>query len=251
MRFEEAYVSWNQGRLSQEEAAELLGLRARSFRRYLGRAARLSLGALPAASFVMLPRFIGGIESRMSTVSVTVWEGTSDTLITMLRSGEVDFVVSNLTPKISGHEFEKRLLYKDPVVVVVRKDHPLAGKSGVTWQDIARYAMVLPPLFASTRPAIEDFLLRHDVRISRRHVESLSTLTNIGVICSSNAAGFLSRELADYFVRNNSVVILPLSLDLTIDVGLVWLCERKFTPAQKSGIELLASMQFGTAEPFS
>jgi hypothetical protein len=37
MRFEEAYAGWNQGRLSQEEAAELLGLCARSFRRYLGR----------------------------------------------------------------------------------------------------------------------------------------------------------------------------------------------------------------------
>jgi hypothetical protein len=37
MRFEEAYEGWNQERLSQEEAAQLLGLCARSFRRYLVR----------------------------------------------------------------------------------------------------------------------------------------------------------------------------------------------------------------------
>ena len=37
MRFEEAYEGWNQGRLSQEEAAWLLGMCARSFRRYLAR----------------------------------------------------------------------------------------------------------------------------------------------------------------------------------------------------------------------
>ncbi|MDR3351774.1 MAG: helix-turn-helix domain-containing protein, partial [Zoogloeaceae bacterium] len=37
MRFLEAYEGWNQGRLSQEEAAELLGMCARSFRRYLAR----------------------------------------------------------------------------------------------------------------------------------------------------------------------------------------------------------------------
>jgi transposase len=37
MRFEEAYESWNKGRLTQEEAARLLGVSERSFRRYLNR----------------------------------------------------------------------------------------------------------------------------------------------------------------------------------------------------------------------
>jgi hypothetical protein len=37
MRFLEAYEGWNQGRLSQEEAAEPPGMRARSFRRGLAR----------------------------------------------------------------------------------------------------------------------------------------------------------------------------------------------------------------------
>ena len=37
IRFEEAYEGWNSSRLSQEETAELLGMRARSFRHYLAR----------------------------------------------------------------------------------------------------------------------------------------------------------------------------------------------------------------------
>ena len=37
MRFEEAYVGWNEGRLSQAEAAQMLGMCERSFRRYLSR----------------------------------------------------------------------------------------------------------------------------------------------------------------------------------------------------------------------
>ena len=37
MRFEEAYESWNRGRLTQEEAASLLGVSERTFRRYLNR----------------------------------------------------------------------------------------------------------------------------------------------------------------------------------------------------------------------
>jgi len=37
MRFEEAYEGWNAGRLTQSEAARILGACERSFRRYLGR----------------------------------------------------------------------------------------------------------------------------------------------------------------------------------------------------------------------
>ena len=37
MRFEEAYEGWNSGRLTQTEAARILGVCERSFRRYIGR----------------------------------------------------------------------------------------------------------------------------------------------------------------------------------------------------------------------
>jgi len=37
MRFEDAYTGWTQSRLSQEEAADLLGVCSRTFRRYVDR----------------------------------------------------------------------------------------------------------------------------------------------------------------------------------------------------------------------
>ncbi|MCK4468846.1 MAG: helix-turn-helix domain-containing protein, partial [Desulfobacterales bacterium] len=37
MRFEEAYGIWTENRLSQEEAARMLGVCARTFRRYIDR----------------------------------------------------------------------------------------------------------------------------------------------------------------------------------------------------------------------
>ncbi|MFO1403091.1 MAG: helix-turn-helix domain-containing protein [Azonexus sp.] len=37
MRFEEAYVGWDSGRLTQAEAASVLGVCERTFRRYLER----------------------------------------------------------------------------------------------------------------------------------------------------------------------------------------------------------------------
>lgn len=37
MRLEQAFDDWNEGRISQDEAARLLGVCSRSFRRYIQR----------------------------------------------------------------------------------------------------------------------------------------------------------------------------------------------------------------------
>tara|TARA_B100000282_G_scaffold266948_2_gene218938 strand:- start:561 stop:806 length:246 start_codon:yes stop_codon:yes gene_type:complete len=46
MRFEDAYDGWQSGRLTQEQAAQLLGLCDRSFRRYINRYAEAGLEGL-------------------------------------------------------------------------------------------------------------------------------------------------------------------------------------------------------------
>jgi transposase len=46
MRFEEAYEGWTEKRLTQEEAASLLGVCGRTFRRYLSRFEKDGLEAL-------------------------------------------------------------------------------------------------------------------------------------------------------------------------------------------------------------
>ena len=46
MRFKEAYEGWNAGRLTQEEAAQILGMCERSFRRYLSRYEETGLDGL-------------------------------------------------------------------------------------------------------------------------------------------------------------------------------------------------------------
>ncbi|MDI6725395.1 MAG: helix-turn-helix domain-containing protein, partial [Smithellaceae bacterium] len=60
MRFEEVYIGWSERRLSQEEAARVLGVCDRTFRRYIDRyeemgVAGLSDKRLTQASFRRAP----------------------------------------------------------------------------------------------------------------------------------------------------------------------------------------------------
>ncbi|AXY60896.1 LysR family transcriptional regulator substrate-binding protein [Acinetobacter sp. WCHAc010052] len=149
-------------------------------------------------------------------------------------------MIGNLTAKPLGIEFRTRHLYKDPIVVVVKKGHPLVNKPELTWTDLSEFPMVLPPEFATTRNVIEEFLLFNQVNLSRRYVESLSTLTNIGVLQETESIGFLSSQVAEYFKKVNLVDILPLTMkNIYIDIGLVWYAERNLTPSQLNIISML------------
>ena len=61
MRFEEAYEGWTESRLTQEEAARLLGVCSRSFRRYINRYEENGLGGL-------LDKRLTQISSRRASV---------------------------------------------------------------------------------------------------------------------------------------------------------------------------------------
>ncbi|WP_315078444.1 LysR substrate-binding domain-containing protein [Acinetobacter guillouiae] len=205
-----------------------------------GRATRIAIGLLPAVSLSILPNFIARVENEMVSTSINAREGSSDVLISLLRTGELDVMIGNLAAKPLGIEFRTKHLYKDPIVVVVKKEHPLVTKQDLSWTDLSEFPMVLPPEFATTRIVIEDFLLCHQVNLSKRYVESLSTLTNIGVLLATESIGFLSFQLADYFKKANLVEILPLTMkNIYIDIGLVWYTERTLTPSQLNIISML------------
>lgn len=205
-----------------------------------GRATRIAIGLLPAVSLSILPNFIARVENEMVSTSTNAREGSSDVLISLLRTGELDVMIGNLAAKPLGIEFRTKHLYKDPIVVVVKKGHPLVTKQDLTWTDLSEFPMVLPPEFATTRIVIEEFLLCHQVNLSKRYVESLSTLTNIGVLLATESIGFLSFQLADYFKKANLVEILPLTMkNIYIDIGLVWYTERTLTPSQLNIISML------------
>lgn len=199
-----------------------------------GRVTRVAMGVLPAAASVLVPQFIARLETRSSDVTASVREGTMDALLPMLRAGDIDLVVGNLPARPLGVEFATEWLYRDPIVLVGRPDHPITQVAQPSWQMLSDYPMVLPPQGTLTRSQIDDFMIQNEVNIPRRHVDSVSTLTNVGVIQNTDSIGCISREVARYFASLGAVSILPLSLpNVDMHVGLIWMADRRLTVAQQ------------------
>lgn len=197
-----------------------------------GRITRVAMGVLPATAVALVPRFIALLETESSDVAANIVEGTMGTLLPMLRAGEIDLVVGTLPVRPMGIEFGTELLYEDPLAVVVRAGHPLAQRADTDWPNLAGYPMVLPPMSALTRDAIDRFMGEHGVRVPRRHVESLSTMSNVGVLQFTDSVGFLSLALARHFQQQGLLSVLPLKLSgVQIRVGLIWMVDRRLGAA--------------------
>jgi DNA-binding transcriptional LysR family regulator len=205
-----------------------------------GRLTRVALGVLPATAVVLVPRLIARLEAESSAVAASVREGTMDTLLPALRNGDIDLVVGLLPNRPLGVEFGTELLYEDPIVTVVRRGHPLTTLRNPGWEALADYPLVLPPASTYTRVAIDSFMAEHHVAVPRRHLESVSTLTNVGVLQFTDSVGFLSRELARHFAALGVLSVLPLPLpNVVLQVGLIWMVDRHLNGAQRMVRQLL------------
>ena len=200
-----------------------------------GRVTRVAIGVLPAAAPTLLSRVITRLETESAEVAVTVREGTTDTmLVPMLRAGDLDIVVGNLPPRPMGVEFGSELLYRDPLVIASRTGHPLALEPKLSWPMLSGYPMVLPSIGTHTRNLIDDFMLQNEVHVPRRHIDSVSTLTNVGVLQQTDSIGCMSQQVAQYFTSFGALSILPLHLpNIDIHVGMIWMVDRQMTKAQQ------------------
>lgn len=197
-----------------------------------GRVTRLALGVLPAAAITMVPPFVALLEASSVAVSLSVQEGTMDSLLLRLRAGDLDLLVGNLPHRTLDADLVSEGLYEDPLVCVVRCGHPLQETSGLGWNHIQQWPMLLPPPGTSTRRAMDEWFIQEGLVIPRRHVESVSTLTNVGVLRKTEAVGFMARKVAEHFARLGLLHLLPLQVsNVGLHVGLVWLRQREREPA--------------------
>ncbi len=193
-----------------------------------GRLARVALGVLPSTAFELIPRLIAALEDTADGVAVSVREGTTEALLPALRAGELDMVVGIVPAKPLGADYACERLYDDPTVVVVRAGHPLSGRASLGWEDLSDHPMILPPKGSLVRGAIDNFMLQQRVQTPRRHLESVSTLTNLGVLQRTDSVGFFQLSLARPFAAQGILSLLPLPLPgVFVDIGLIWMADRR------------------------
>jgi DNA-binding transcriptional LysR family regulator len=150
---------------------------------------RLRIGALPSVGPSLLPAALAALRERLPTLQVQVQTGANAALLDALRAGELDLVAGRMSdPQLmTGLTFE--LLYTEPLALVARPGHPLAG-SGPSVQEVLRHPLVIYDEGTIPRHHTESFLSGLGLRLPAHVTQTLDLSVARALVVRSDAIWF-------------------------------------------------------------
>lgn len=181
-----------------------------------GSAGQLTVGTLIVASPRLLPEAIVRLRAKAPGVAVTVHVGTNASLFPALARGELDVVVGVLPeqPRVRAAAERAVLthvpLYSEAMCVVVDCRHPLARRRKLRLAELQDYDWVVPTPESSAIDAVRAMFEGERLPMPARVVESVSILTNLGLITHGAMVAMMQRSAAERLAKAGLLTILPL-----------------------------------------
>src|SRR5882757_5873889 len=102
-----------------------------------GAGGQVRFGAYPSAAAWLFPQVAGRLQREHPAIRLLLHEGPSIELEKALAQGEVDLAIRPLHPLVAAESLTHELLWKEPLVAVFAKDHPLASAASVSLAELA------------------------------------------------------------------------------------------------------------------
>jgi LysR family pca operon transcriptional activator len=182
----------------------------------------LRVGALPTVAPSIVAAAVLALRARRPQTPVRVSTGRNGELIALLRRRELDAVVGRLAEpdEMAGLSFE--LLYAEPLAVVARRGHPLAGRAVPSASALARYPLVLPQAGTVIRHSVDSFFAGRGVSPAQGVTETLSVSLARTLVLAGDTLWFTPPSAAETDLSAGTLVRLPVDTTGTEEpVGLL------------------------------
>ncbi|POA30871.1 LysR family transcriptional regulator, partial [Pseudomonas sp. FW305-3-2-15-E-TSA2] len=97
------------------------------------RLGHVTVACVPSAAYYFMPRVVARYHQQFPRIKVKVLDSSAHDVLSAVVNGEADFGLSFLGTQDAKVDFEP--LVQECYVVACRRDHPLAGRSSVTWDE--------------------------------------------------------------------------------------------------------------------
>jgi LysR family pca operon transcriptional activator len=173
-------------------------------------ASTIRVGALPTVSARILPAAVEAFAASGPGAHTRIITGPNDYLLTLLRTGDVDFVIGRMAEPaaMAGLSFEH--LYSEPVVMVVRPGHPLLSQSPFDLSMIERYQTLMPTPSSVIRRLVDRMLLSHGVAELPHGVETISSAFGRAYTRQTDAVWIISEGVVANDLAEGYLALLPL-----------------------------------------
>jgi DNA-binding transcriptional LysR family regulator len=173
-----------------------------------GAIGRVRVGVLPVAE-TMLSRTLLALRKSAPGLAVLVEDGNAFVLLSALRKGEIDCMISRVDIGAANQDLHIEKLVQMPISVVTSPRHPLARAKHVSWSDLSRHPWILPRLGAPIRAVIDHEFIHAGVPPPIPTIESSSVRINQLVVTATEMIAVMVYDAARSYARAGELAILP------------------------------------------
>jgi LysR family hydrogen peroxide-inducible transcriptional activator len=168
---------------------------------------KITVGAIQSLAPFVLPSVVARCRERFPNLQVNIREDFKVTLIRDILEGELDLALVALP--VADPSIHAELLWKEPLILIVAKGHPLAKKEQVTAADLASETFILLGSSSSLAIQVRNFCGEHhfEPRIGSR----CSQIATVKALVGTGAGISILPRLARAPEDDASLVYLTLS----------------------------------------
>jgi LysR family transcriptional regulator, hydrogen peroxide-inducible genes activator len=208
----------SRGRRILREVADIRDLARRAQRPLTG---TIRVGVVPSLGSYLLPHLIPDLHDGFPDLRLYVREGMASVLIHRLEEGAIDFLFHPLP--VTRSELAVVPLFREPLLVVLPRDHPLAAADEIRPGDLTgETILALEPghrLYEQVRALAEAYGAEVSHDFEGTSLDTLRQMVAMGLGISFLPALYVRSEVA----RENLVVTRPMSGEQPArEIGMVW-----------------------------
>lgn len=190
-----------------------------------GHQGRVTLATVPSVASRLMPEFLAAFVAEYPDININLHDENAEFVCRLVANGEVDLGISSMWVQDASLEFSP--LFEDNVGVVMRKDHPLAGRQSLKWQELTDERFIAngtSRLLKGTPAAI--LVDNNDFFIS--NMISLLAMLEAG-------SGITTLPRLAFPVGNDKLCFIPLSEPkLVRQIGIIKQASRSLSPSAQA-----------------
>ncbi|MCK2148100.1 MULTISPECIES: LysR family transcriptional regulator [Marinobacter] len=202
-----------------------------------GHQGRVTLATVPSVASRLMPEFLAAFVAEHPDININLHDENAEFVCRLVASGEVDLGISSMWVQNESLTFTS--LFEDNVGVVMRRDHPLANRDSLDWQELTEERFIangtsrlLEHTAAASLVDNNDFFISNMISL-RAMLEAGSGITTLPRLA--------------FPVNNDRLCFVPLSEPkLVRQIGIIKQANRSLSPSaqalEKMIIERLAGM---------
>ncbi|MDB6452994.1 LysR family transcriptional regulator [Falsirhodobacter sp. 20TX0035] len=156
-------------------------------------AGRVTVGTLPMAQAILLPRALSRFSALYPTAQISVVEGPYSDLLASLRSGQVDLLIGALRDPAPTRDITQEALFADDPVIVARAGHPLAG-APLDMAQLLDFPWIVATATAPVRRRWEAMFEGRGLPLPARRIETNSIVISRGLLLDDDWLTLMSRD---------------------------------------------------------